>query len=203
MIDLTRAICRSANRIYLAVQFSTASDCPEETYRTVREAARIGQDLLVRVDPFWLRTSYTAVEAGVARDVTTDAVFQATVGDLLQRVRVHQIPIARLGSTLCNWDGTYIPFEQLGDALDSLDFIVNREPESVCDLLLEHSKSDSMLHSFSDAFYGLAIVIAAIHSPTGYLRGLQREVASAAAKVVLDSSKDLSDNIELENASKR
>lgn len=191
-MSLTKAICKSANHIYLAAQFSTSSDCPEATRRTVYKAVRTGRDLLNHIEPCWLRTTYSAVASKVTADMTADPAFQATVGDLLQTVGVNQIPLARLGSSLCAWDGTCVPFSQLGDALDTLDTMVNREEESVAALLREQSANETTLLTFSDMFYGVAVIVAAINSPTEELRGFQREITSAAAKLVLDSSMRLS-----------
>jgi len=70
--------------------------------------------------------------------------------------------------------------------------MVNREEESVAALLREQSANETTLLTFSDMFYGVAVIVAAINSPTEELRGFQREITSAAAKLVLDSSMRLS-----------
>lgn len=186
-MELTREICRAANRIYLAARFSIASDCPEASRRTVLKAIRDGQDMFVRVDPFWLRTSYTTVVGDTSSGVV-DKHFQSTVSDLLHRLRVHQLPIARLGTSLCAWNGVGVPYGELGNSLDSLNFIFNGEQDSVCDLLLEHRTKETKLLAFSNMYYGLAVVIAAINSRPNELRGFRQEIGSAGAAIVVNSS---------------
>ena len=189
MNNLSPGICRAANRINLAAHFSTTSRSPDAARRTVLEAARIGQDLLVRLDASLLRTFYEATIAEEdAPKKAVDELFQRTVGDLLQMLCVHQIPIARLGTALCGWSGAEVTFGQLGDSLDDLNEVVSGDDESVCDNLLDQGTDDTKLLGLSDAFYGLAVVMAAIHSRPSELNGLRREIALAGAAVLLNSS---------------
>jgi len=188
-MDISLAICKSATRINLAAHFSMTSRSPEATRRTVLEAARIGQDLLERLDPSLLRWSYEATMADDTPNKAVDELFQSTVGDLLQNLCVHQIPIARLGTSICAWDGTQVPLRELGDSLDALDAVVSGDDQSVYDHLLDQGAKDTKLLALSDVFYGLTVVMAAINSRPGELNGLRREIASAGAAVVLDSSK--------------
>ena len=187
-MDLSLEICRSANRINLAAHFSMTSRSPEAARRTVLEAARIGKDLLVRLDPSLLRTFYEATIADDKPNKAVDEQFQSTVGNLLQRLGVHQIPIARLGTSLCDWAGGEVPFGQLGDSLDELDDVVSGTDESVCDHLLERGTDDNKLLWLSEVFYGLAVVTAAINSRPNALNGFRREIASAGATVLLEST---------------
>lgn len=190
-MDLSLEICRSANRINLAAQFSMTARCPRAARRTVVEAARIGQNLLDRLDASSLRTLYEATIAEEALEKAVDELFQRTVGDFLQMLCVHQIPIARLGTALCGWGGTEVPFGQFGDSLDDLNEVVSGDDESVRDHLLERRTNDTRLLLLSDAFYGLTVVMAAINSRPGELNGFRREIACAGASVLLDSSKRL------------
>ena len=194
-MDFTRAICRSANRIHLAAHFSITSRCPQAARRTVIEATRIGQSILSRVDPFALRLNYPTIVAGNATVEGNAGLFQTTVGDLLQGLCVHQISVARVGSSLCNWDGLRVPFEQLADALDALYITVNSPEQSVCDHLLSQGSNETTLLAFSDVFYGLAVVLSTIKALPNELNGLRREVALAGASVVLESSKRLSHSL--------
>ena len=188
-MDLSLEICRSANRINIAAHFSMTSRKPEAARRTVVEAARIGQDLLDRLDASLLRTFYEAAVADDLPNKPVDQLFQATVGDLLQTLCVHQRPIARLGTALCGWGGAEVPFSQLGDSLDDVNEVVSRDDESVCEHLLEQDIDGAKLLELSDSFYGLAVVMAAINSRPNELNGFRREIASAGAAVLLDSSK--------------
>ena len=188
-MDLSLEICRSANRINLAAHFSTTSRSPDAARRTVLEAARIGQDLLFRLDASLLHTFYEATVAQEAPHKAVDELFQRTVGDLLQKLCVHQIPIARLGTALCGWGGAEVPFAQLGDSLDDVNEIVSSDDESVCDRLIKQGADGTKLLRLADAFYGLAVVTAAINSRPKELNGFRREIASAGAAVLLDSSK--------------
>ena len=137
MNNLSPGICRAANRINLAAHFSTTSRSPDAARRTVLEAARIGQDQLVRLDASLLRTFYEATIADETPSKAVDELFQRTVGDLLQILCVHQIPIARLGTALCGWSGAEVTFGQLGDSLDDLNEVVSGDDQSVCDNLLD------------------------------------------------------------------
>lgn len=190
-MDLSLGICQSANRINLAAHFSMTSRSPDAARRTVLEAARIGQDLLVRLDPTLLRTFYEGTMAGDTPNRAVDQLFQSTVGDLLQRLCVHQIPIARLGTSLCGWAGAEVPYHQIGDALDEVNGVVSGDDESVCEHLLERGTEDTKLLWLSDVFYGLAVVTAAINSRPSELNGLRGEIASAGATVILDSGNRL------------
>ena len=190
-MDLSLEICRSANRINLAAHFSMTSRSPDAARRTVLEAARIGQGLLDRLDAYLLRTFYEATVADDLPNEAVDELFQATVGDLLQKLCVHQIPIARLGTALCRWRGAEVPFGRLGDTLDDVNEVVSCDDESICDRLIEQGADGKKLLRLSDAFYGLAVVMAAINSRPKELSGFRREIASAGAAVLLDSSKHL------------
>jgi hypothetical protein len=159
--------------------------------RTVLEAAKIGQDLLARLDASLLRTFYWDTFNDGKSSKPVDEHFQSTAGDLLQKLRVHQIPIARLGTSICRWDGAEVPFGLIGHSLDDLNDIVSGDDESVCDHLLERRTGDTKLLWLSEVFYGLAVVVAAIHSRPTELNGFRREIASAGAAVLLDSSKRL------------
>lgn len=178
---------RSANRINLAAHFSTTSLSPDAARRSVVEAARIGQDLLERLEPSALRTFYEATMADETSDRAAGEVFQSTVGDFLQRMGVHQIPLSRLGTALCRWDGAKVPFGLIGDSLDDLNEVVSGDDESVCSHLFERGSDDTKLLLLSDAFYGLAVVEAAINSRPDELNGYRREITSAGAAVLLDS----------------
>jgi len=194
-MELTQTICRSANRIYLAVQFSIGSHCPKATRRTILEAARTGQGLLICVDPFWLRESYSALLNADDGSTPNDGSFKPTVGDLLQDLRVHQRPIARLGSVFCKWDGSEVSFGQLGDTLDWLNQMLDGGEKSIRDFLLVGEVSSAKLLAFSDMFYGLAVIVAAINSKPAELKGFRRAIALAAASLVVDSSRQLSQEI--------
>lgn len=185
---LSSEVCRCANRINLAAHFSMTARNPESARRTVLEATGIGRDLLARLGACLLRTFYEATIAQDAPRKAVDEVFQRTVGDLLQMLCVHQKPIARLGTALCRWDGAEVPFGQLGDSLDGLNDVVSSADKSVYDHLLGQGTEDTKLLGLSDAFYGLAVVMAAINSPPSALNGFRREIASAGAAVLLDST---------------
>lgn len=194
LMDLTQSICRSANRIYLAVHFSIGSRCPDATHRTILEAANAAQNLLFRVDPFWLRTSYESILDDDSISVSSGNVsqlFESTVGDLMQKINVHQRPIARLGSVLCSWDAVVVPFSQLADSLDALQLAMQNEKQLIYDLLHDREASNTKLLAFSDVFYGLVVLIAAINSPPHTLNGFRTAIALAGAKVAVDSSKQL------------
>jgi len=190
-MDSSLEICKSANRINLAAHFSMTSGNPDSARRTVLEAARIGQDVLVRLDPSLFRTFYEATMTAEAPRNTVDERFESTVGDLLQRQGVHQIPITRLGSAICNWSGDEVPFGLLGDCLDDINEVVSDDDQSVTDHLIELGADGTKLLGLSDAFYGLAVVMAAINSRPHELNGFRREIAAAAAEVLLNSSKRL------------
>jgi len=188
-MDQSLEICRSSNRINLAAHFTMNSRNHDAARRTVLEAARIGRDLLMRLDPCSLRTFYEATVADETPKKDVDDLFQSTIGDLLQRMSVHQRSIARLGTSLCRWGGTEVTFGQLGDSLDDINEVVSGDGQSVCDHLLEEGTVNTKLLGLSDVFYGLGVVMAAINSRPGELNGLRREIASAGAAVLLDSSK--------------
>jgi len=188
-MDLALEICKSANRINLAAHFSMTSRSPDAARRTVLEAARIGQGLLDRLDAYLLRTFYEATVADDSPNKAVEELFQATVGDLLQKLCVHQIPLARLGTALCGLGGAEVTFGQLGDSLDNVNEVVSCDDESVCDRLIEQGVNGAKLLELSDSFYGLAVVMAAINSRPNELNGFRREIASAGAAVLLDSSK--------------
>ena len=201
-MELNQEICRLANRIYIAAEFSIASACSKASRRTALIAAGVGHDLLVRVDPFWLRTSYTAITSDFRSDTVVGSRFQTTVGNLLHTIRVHQRPIARLGSSICAWDGTVAPFRELADSLDTMSKIVSGDGESICDFLTGKKASKRRMLALSDAFYGVAVVITGINLPATEPKGFQREIVSAGAMVVLDASRHLTQNAEFATHSK-
>ena len=85
--------------------------------------------------------------------------------------------------------GAEVTFGQLGDSLDNVNEVVSCDDESVCDRLIEQGVNGAKLLELSDSFYGLAVVMAAINSRPNELNGFRREIASAGAAVLLDSSK--------------